>query len=141
MAIKEFAAAATINAPAEKIWEILTNGAAYPEWDPYCEKIEGEIAAGETIRAFTKLSPGRAFPVKVAEFEPAARMVWTGGMPLGLFRGERSFTLTPAGKGVNFQLREVFSGPMLFLIGRSLPDMTGPFQEFVAGLKARAEAK
>jgi hypothetical protein len=61
-------------------------------------------------------------------------------MPLGLFTGERTFTLTPAVDGtVNFTVREVFRGPMLALIGRSLPDFTEPFRQFAAGLKARAE--
>jgi transposase len=27
--------------------------------------------------------------IKVTEFEPARRMTWTGGMPLGLFKGVR----------------------------------------------------
>ncbi len=140
MASKEFSASATINAPAARIWEILTDAAAYPEWDPFCEKIDGRIAKGETIRAFTKLSPGRAFPVKVAGFEPGERMLWTGGMPFGLFRGERSFVLSPAGKATRFELREVFSGPLLFLVGRSIPDMTEAFEQFAAGLKKRAES-
>jgi hypothetical protein len=26
-------------------------------------------------------------------------MIWSGGMPLGLFKGERSFTLAPRGDG------------------------------------------
>ncbi len=66
-------------------------------------------------------------------------MTWEGGMPLGLFKGVRSFTLTPQGEAQHFELREVFSGPMLFMIGSSLPDMTGAFEGFCAGLKARAE--
>jgi len=37
-------------------------------------------------------------------------------------------------------LQEVFSGPLLPLIGGSIPDMTEAFQGFVAGLKKRAEA-
>ncbi len=39
-----------------------------------------------------------------------------------------------------FTVREVFSGPLLSLIGRSIPDMTTTFQEFAAGLKRRAES-
>lgn len=138
--MKEFRATTTIDAPPERVWEILTDGTSYPEWDPYCERIEGRIAPGEKIRAFTTLSPGRAFPVTVAEFRPHRKMLWTGGMPLGLFRGERSFTLDPTSRGgTEFTLREVFSGPLLPLIGRSLPDMTEPFAAFAAGLKKRAE--
>ncbi|WP_375769896.1 SRPBCC domain-containing protein [Archangium gephyra] len=138
--MKEFKATTTIHAPPEKIWAILTDGASWPQWDPSCEKIEGRIAPGEKLKAFTKLSPGRAFPVKVSEFVPHQKMTWSGGMPLGLFKGVRTFTLTPKGGDIEFTLHEVFSGPMLALIGGSIPDMTEAFQQFVEGLKRRAEA-
>ena len=36
---------------------------------------------------------------------------------------------------------EVFSGPMLKLIAKSIPDMTEAFDAFAAGLKARAEER
>ncbi len=138
--MKEYQATTVINAPPEKIWNVLTEASGYPEWDPYCEKIEGRIASGEKIRAFTTLSPGRAFPVKVTEFVPNRKMTWTGGMPLGLFKGERTFTLTPEPDGTTrFTVREVFSGPMLGLIGKSIPDMTEPFEKFAEGLKKKAE--
>ncbi len=137
--MKEYKASATIHASPEKIWSILTDVAAWPEWDPYCDRIEGRVAPGEKIKAFTKLSPGRAFPVKVSEYVLNERMTWSGGMPFGLFKGERTFTLTSQGESTEFALREVFSGPMLALIGGSIPDMTEPFEKFVEGLKKRAE--
>lgn len=139
--MKEFSATTTIKATPDKIWSILTNAAGYPEWDPSVDRIEGRIAPGEKITAYTKLSPGRAFPVTVSVFEPNRKMVWSSGMPLGLFKGERSFTLTPQSNGaVEFSVREVFTGPMLALIGRTLPDMAEPFKEFAAGLKRVSEA-
>jgi hypothetical protein len=139
--MKEYSASTRINALPEKIWAILTDATKYPEWDPVAERIEGRIALGEKVTAYTKLSPGRGFPAKVTEFEPGRKMTWTGGMPLGLFTGIRTFTLVPQADGtVEFTLRETFSGPMLSLIGGSLPDMTEPFKGFVAGLKQRAEA-
>jgi hypothetical protein len=140
--MKAFNATTTINASPETIWAILTNAQAYPEWDSNVDRIEGRIAPGETITAYSKLSPGRAFPVKVSEFVPGRKMVWSSGMPLGLFKGVRTFTLTPQGNGeVTFTVHELFSGPLLGLIGRSIPDMTIPFQQFAADLKRRAEAQ
>jgi hypothetical protein len=133
-------AATSIAASPEEIWRILTDGAAYPEWDPSVDRIEGRIAPGETLRVHTKLNPGRTFPVKVTEFSPGSRMAWTGGMPLGLFRGVRTFTLDPRLDGTTgFEVEEVFTGPLLPLIGRSMPDMAAAFQGFVDGLRARAE--
>lgn len=138
--MKRYEASASIAASPDAVWAILTDASAYPEFDPYCDKIEGTIAVGNTIKAFSKLSPGRAFPVKVAEMTESARMVWQGGMPFGLFKGVRTFTLRAEGAGTAFELSEVFSGPMLKLIGGSIPDMTEPFEAFATGLKARAEA-
>lgn len=138
--MKEYMATSTIEASPETIWEILTNAPGYPEWDPSVDRIEGTIAAGEKITAYTKLSPGRAFPVTVTEFVPGEKMVWSSGMPLGLFKGERTFTLAPQGNGtIKFTVREVFTGLLLPLIGRSIPNLTSTFEQFTAGLKNQAE--
>jgi hypothetical protein len=138
--MKVFQATTTIAAAPETIWALLTNASGYPEWDPGVDRIEGRIAPGEKITAYTKLSPGRAFPVTVTAFEPGRKMVWASGMPLGLFKGERTFTLSPKDPGTTeFSLREEFSGLLLGLIGRSIPDMTATFEQFAAGLKSRAE--
>ena len=75
-----------INAAPDRIWSILTNAADYPTWNPGVERVEGTIAPGETIKVHVKVNPGRAFPVKVTEFQPSTRMVWSGGMPMGLFK-------------------------------------------------------
>lgn len=138
--MKSFSATANIKASKETIWGILTDAPNYPAWDPSAIRIEGTIAPGQKVTAYTKLNPKRAFPATVTDFAPGQRMSWVGGMPLGLFKGVRTFTLVSKGDGsVDFTLREEFSGPLLPLIGRSIPDMTKTFQDFVAGLKARAE--
>ncbi len=113
--------------------------AQWAQWNPTVDRVEGNIAAGERITVHVKLSPGRAFPVKVSVFEPPNRMVWTGGMPLGLFKGERTYTLTPRSGGVEFAMREAFTGLMAPLITRSIPDMQPAFDEFTAALKRRCE--
>ena len=135
----EFKSSISIDAAPEAVWNVLVDTGKWPEWDPFCERIEGEVVLGKKVKAFSKLSPGRAFPVKVAELVPNQRMVWTGGMPFGLFKGERSFVLKGAGEGTDFSMREVFSGPMLKLIGKSIPDMSEAFEAFARGLKARSE--
>jgi len=67
-------------------------------------------------------------------------MTWAGGMPLGLFNGVRTFTLTRDESGpTRFHMREEYTGPLLALIWRSMPDLGPSFEQFAAGLKARAE--
>jgi hypothetical protein len=140
--MRAFAAKASIRATPERIWALLTDAANYPRWNNTVEKVDGTIARGERITVRAKINPGRAFPVTVAQFEPARRMVWTGGMPLGLFRGERVFLLTPGANGtVEFSMREEYSGVLAGLIGRSIPDLQPAFDEFASDLKRAAEGK
>jgi hypothetical protein len=137
--MKSYDAAASIEAPPETIWSILTDAPAYAEWDSGVERVEGSIAPGEKIKVVSEANPGRAFPVKVTAFEPARAMTWSGGMPLGLFKGVRTFALTPDGTTTRFTMREEYSGPMLGLIWRSMPDLGPSFEQFARGLKQRAE--
>jgi hypothetical protein len=36
-------------------------------------------------------------------------------------------------------MHEVYSGPLLGLIGKSIPDMSAAFEQFCSGLKMRSE--
>jgi hypothetical protein len=138
--MKTFQATALIRAKPELVWSLLTDAAGYPSWNTTVDRVDGRIALGEKIALHVKINPGRAFPVKVAELSAPRRMVWTGGMPFGLFKGERTFTLTPEGDALKFEMREVFSGLLSPLIERSLPDLQPAFDEFARALKQRAEA-
>ena len=138
--MKYFEASSTIRANPEKVWSVLTDGERFPQWDSGIERVEGKIAPGATIKLYVKVNPGRAFPLKVAEFSPPQRMVFTGGMPLGLFKGVRTYTLEPDGSGgTRFHMREEYTGPLLGMIWKSIPDLGPSFQQFAVGLKARAE--
>lgn len=137
--MKPFRTSTTINAAPDAVWAILTDAGKWIDWNPTVTRVEGTIAAGNTVKVFAKISPGRAFPVRVSEFTPPTRMVWTGGMPLGLFKGVRTFTLTPESGGTKFEMHEDFSGLMAPLITRSIPDLQPTFEEFAQALKARAE--
>jgi len=138
--MKRFATTIAIRATPERIWSLLTTGADYPRWNSTVSRLEGRIAPGETIKLFVKINPGRAFPVKVSEMTPPRRMVWSGGMPLGLFKGERTFTLSPNADGTTqFTMVEQFTGPLAPLIGKSIPDLQPAFDEFAAALKRESE--
>jgi hypothetical protein len=140
--MRHYATETTIDAPPEAVWAVLADAGRYPDWDSGVERVEGELALGATIKVFSQVSPGRAFPVRVAELEPNRRMMWRGGMPLGLFTGVRTFSLTPAGEGrTAFAMREEFTGPLLPLVWRSMPDLQPSFDQFAAGLKAQAESR
>ena len=62
-------------------------------------------------------------------------------MPLGLFRGVRTFRLEPRGDDTAFTMREEYTGPLLPLIWRTMPDLGPSFTRFAEGLKAEAERR
>ena len=137
--MKKYNATTKIDASAESIWKILTDADGYPAWDMSMDHIEGKLALGETVKFFTKLS-AQAFPVKVTAFEPNRRMVLTGGMPLGLFKSERTHTLTANTDGTTtFHTEEIFSGLLLPVFGKNIPDLTVNFRNFAEALKKQAE--
>lgn len=139
--MKVYEAGAEIGADPATIWTILTDAAGYPSWDSGVIRIDGRIDLGEKIKLWAELNPKRGIAVRVTEFVPGERMAWTGGAPLGLFKGVRTFTLRPDGDGTTaFRMREEFTGPMLPLIWPSMPDFGPAFAQFAAGLKQRAEA-
>ena len=129
----------TIKAAPEQIWEVLTDAPGMSDWDSGVT-IEGTIAPGEKLKLETEANPGRSFSLKVMDYEPAKRMVWKGGMPLGLFTGERTYTLTPAGDdATEFHMREEYTGPMAGMMFRAIPDLQPSFDRFAGGLKSRVE--
>ncbi len=138
--MKYYEATALIDASPATVWRVLLDAPNYPNWDSGVVRVDGSIAPGAKITVVSAVNPKRAFPVTVAELRPEQRMVWSGGMPLGLFKGVRTFTLAAEGTSTRFTMREEFSGPLLSLIGRSIPDLGPSFQQFTRGLKAKAEA-
>jgi hypothetical protein len=139
--MRHFETETSIEAAPEQVWEVLADTGSWPDWDSGVLAVEGEAAKGNRIKIRSELNPKRAYPVKVIEFEPGYRMAWQGGMPLGLFKGVRKYTLAPEREGrTRFVMREEFSGPLLPLIWRSIPDMNDSFRQFTSGLKQRVEA-
>jgi len=137
--MRHFETTLTIKASPEEVWQGLTNGKGSVDWDSGIVAFEGAIAPGNKVKLVSEVDPGRVFPLRVVGMEPARRLVLKGGMPLGLFTGVRTYTLTPDGMATRFHIREEFSGPLLNIIWRSMPDLQASFDKFAAGLKALLE--
>lgn len=127
-----------IDAPPEKVMGVLKRG-GYSTWNSTLTKFEGEVEQGRTVKLVSVLAPSRTFKLKVSELE-ADTMVWEDGMPFGLFRGVRSFRASRTAKGTTvFAMSEIFSGVMLGLIAKSLPDQRATFEAFARDLKHEVE--
>jgi len=131
---------ADIEAPPERIWALLTRPEDMTRWNSTLTGIEGDITLGGTVRMRVPEAPGRTFTVKVTQFVPNKEMVWREGNPV-MFLGVRTYSLSPQPDGVTtrFQMTETFSGLMLPMIAKRLPDFGPIFERYAADLKTESE--
>ena len=134
----EYAAGTSLKAPPARVWAIMTEAADFPRWNSTVKSIEGQIAAGQTIKLVATVAPERVFNLTIDEFTPNQRMVWSDGN--ALFKGVRRYTFEarPDG-GTDFGMAEVYTGLMLPMIAGSLPDFRPVFEQYLADLKREAE--
>lgn len=127
---------ARIAAPPSVVWDLLTNVDDMSRWNSTVSTMSGRIAPGGQVRVTVPTST-RTFNLTVDTCTPPSRLVLSEGN--AIFRGVRTYTLTQdAGGGTDFELAEVFTGLMLPLIARSLPDFKSIFARYVADLTEEA---
>ena len=127
-----------IRASAERVWSLLTDAEDFPRWNSTVARIEGRIREGERLMLRV---PGtdRTFSPRVSGVVPNRHMVWTGGFA-PVFKGVRTFDLNARDDGsTDFAMQERFSGLVLPLIRRSLPDFGPVFERYANDLKREAE--
>ena len=128
-----------IEADQEKVWGLLTDATTWADWNPTVVSIEGPISQGQVVKLVSTLNPKRTFKLKVDQMTAPSHMVWSDGMPLGLFKGERTYRVNSSGEGSEFTMTEEYTGLLAPLITKSIPDMTESFEQFADGLKQGAE--
>ena len=129
-----------IDAPVERAWALLADVSEQARWNDTLVSIEGEIVEGGTVALVSKVNPKRTFKLKVTDVAAPNRMVWSDGVPLGLFRGARTFELKDQAGKTEFSMVEAYSGLLAGLITRSIPDMTDSFTEYADALQQAAVA-
>lgn len=137
--MRAYEASAVIDAEPDEVWRVLSDVAGWPTWNSGVTKVAGHLALGEKLTITVEANPGRAFPVKVATLTEPEVIVLRGGMPLGLFVGERTYTLEADGSRTRFTMREQYTGPLAGMIFKSIPDLGPSFRQFADGLKQQAE--
>ncbi|HQF96590.1 MAG TPA: SRPBCC domain-containing protein [Microthrixaceae bacterium] len=142
MGARSYRVSRPIAAPAEVVWNLLTDASGFGRWNRAVLSIDGTIEVGNTMRLVSIADPKRTFKLTVAEMSAPNRMVWADGMPLGLFRGRRTYTITDRGDiACEFTMVEEFTGPLAPLITKAIPDLTESFDTFADSLKAAAEGE
>lgn len=133
-----------IQATPERVWQILTDFDAYPQWNPFMTEATGIASRGERLSIRMQPDGGRAvtFRPTVREAAPGHRLSWLGRLLLpGIFDGEHSFTIEPLPEGgVRLTQQEDFRGVLVPLLAKSLDGRTLPaFERMNQALKLRAE--
>lgn len=135
-----------IEATPERVWQVLTDFAAFPEWNPFMTRAEGTVRRGERLTIRMQPDGGRAmtFRPTVLKAEPNRHLRWVGRVVVpGVFDGEHSFTIERVGEGeVRLIQQEEFRGILVPLMARSLDRNTLPaFEKMNHALKRRAEER
>jgi hypothetical protein len=132
-----------IDAGPEAVWRQLADTAAYPDWNPFVRRLEGELA--ENARLEVEIDPpgGRAmtFRPTVLAARPGRELRWIGHLGLrGIFDGEHSFEIEPlGGDRSRFTQAERFSGLLVRPFAGTLEKTRRGFEAMNLALKERAE--
>jgi hypothetical protein len=143
--MKEIHTEIEINAPDESVWRVLTDFAAYPEWNPFVRRAEGEVRVGSHLLVGIQPSGGKvmSFRPTVLVVDPNRELRWLGHLWVsGLFDGEHSFVIEPLSeRRVRFIQRERFGGLLVPLLSKMLDRETRRgFEEMNQALKVRSES-
>jgi hypothetical protein len=142
--MKELHSQIEIDASAERVWDILTDFASYPQWNPFIRRISGALKVGERLEVRLEPPDSRGITLrpKVLSAEPNRLMRWLGHLLVpGVFDGEHSLAIHPLEVDrVRFVQHEAFKGVLVPLLARSLENTLRGFEEMNGALKERAEA-
>ena len=142
--MKEIRTEIDIQAPLEKVWELLTDFKNFELWNPFIRKIEGIPSLGTKIKIHLHTSAGksRTYQPKITKLEPFKELRWFGKSTIpGIFNGERIFILEPIESSqIRFIHKEIFTGLLVHLVGNRLDkDMYSSFISMNEALKEKAE--
>jgi len=132
-----------IDAPPERVWAVVTDFAAYPEWNPFIRQISGEQRVGARLEVRIEPPGARAttFKPTVRAVEANRELRWLGRLLVpGIVDGEHSLRIEPLQGGRSrFVQSERFSGILVGLLKGTLAKTETGFEQMNAELKSRAE--
>ena len=134
-----------IEAPAERVWDILVDFERYGEWNPFTTRVEANLEIGSPVMLHVRLGwLNRKQPERIETVEPPHLLAWgtTMGHPvlLSALREQRLETLSET--RCRYLTTDATSGlltPLVALLfGRLIRQ---GFNDMAAALKARAETR
>lgn len=140
--MKEIRTEIEIAAPAERVWEILSDFSHYPAWNPLVPEAAGELRVGARLKL--RVVAGREMHVtpEVLRHEPPRTLRWRGVMGHRvIFSGEHWFTIEPlSAQRVKFSQGEIYTGLLIPMFASTLEREARPaFEQMNRAIKERAE--
>jgi hypothetical protein len=133
-----------IDATPAAVWAVLTDTAAFGEWNPFLRRLDGELRTGAKLSVEIAPPGGRAMTFKptVLACDEAHELRWLGRLVApGIFDGEHRFQLEALpGGGTRFTQSERFRGLLVRPFGGTLEKTRLGFEQMNTALKRRAEA-
>jgi hypothetical protein len=134
----------TIFAPQARVWSVLSDFSAYPEWNAFIPEASGTLEKGK--RLTVRIAPPGGVPMtltpKILLVTPGSRLTWRGRLfAPGVFDGEHDFLLVAQDSTVTrFTQSETFKGILVPLLAPSLNrNVHAGFNQMNEALKERAE--
>ena len=130
-----------IKAPSAAIWQVITDVAAFAEWNPMAARGRGVPAPDGEITLWLRLGPGAPKPVRcrVYAFEPERHFCWGNGVA-PLLTVAHYLRLEPRADGATLVRHgERFSGALGWPV-RALLVRRARYEAFNRALRARVMA-
>jgi len=137
-------AAVEIDAPAERVWQVVGDFGRYSDWNPFIVRAAGEPHVGERLD-ITIAAPGMkpvSFRPRVLDVEPGRLIRWKGEFKLpGLFDGRHALIVDPLDGGrPRFTTHEDVTGILLPFVDKVMTASQQGFELMARAVKERAEA-
>ena len=142
--MRELQASIEIDAPTERVWDVLSDLSRYEEWNPFMTQAAGELVEGAKLAIRIQPPGGRQmeFRPTVLEVQPRRSVRWLGRFILpGIFDGEHTLAVEPVGdSAARFTQRERFSGVLTAFAGKLFNRTQAGFEAMNEALKRRCES-
>lgn len=132
----------SIDAPPEKVWQVMTEVEKWPEWTKSVTSVmkldEGPLARGSRVRIQQPKAPAAVWIV--TEFAAGSFFQWETSSPA--IQSVARHRVEPEGDGTRVTLEVEQSGLFAAILSRWLKRLSRRFIDMeAAGLKARSEVK
>jgi hypothetical protein len=141
--VRELFTYTTIDAPRPQVWQVLTNFAAYSQWNPFYTEIEGQCIQGARLHVKVQLEErSLTFTPDVKTLVPQSEMAWSEQLVVpGLLDGQHRFVLESNDSGqTRFVQHDTYSGALVpILMDLYQAQAENGFRRMNDALKKRVE--